>query len=150
MLAQQLPLLATGDAAEEPQDESCVTLAPKIRKADGLIEWERPAPAVHDLVRAMSPWPLAHSFLSPAQGKPARVSILRSAPAEQEAGAGSRQPGTVCCVERAGFSVSCSSGTLRVLELQRDGKSAMDAAAYLRGNPLEPGDCFNSSALEAR
>ena len=150
LLARQLPLLATGEASEESQDESCVTLAPKIRKADGLIEWDRPAPAVHDLVRAMSPWPLAHSFLSPAQGKPARVSILRSAPAQEAAGAGSRPPGTVCCVERDGFSVSCSSGALQVLELQRDGKSAMDTASYLRGNPLEVGDCFNSSALEAR
>ena len=150
MLEQQLPVLATGEAGEEPQDESGVTLAPKISKAHGLIEWSRPATAVHDLVRAMSPWPLAHSFLSPTRGRPARVSILRSAPAGEEAGVESRPPGTVCCVERDGFSVSCSSGALQVLELQRDGKSAMDAASYLRGNPLEVGDCFNSSALEAR
>lgn len=150
LLAEQLPLIAAGEAAGEPQDESRVSLAPKVSKADGLIEWNNPASAVHDQVRAMNPWPLAHSFLSPARGKPARVSILRSAPAEEDDGAESRPPGTVCRVEGDGFSVSCSSGALRVLELQRDGKSAMDAAAYLRGSPLEPGDLFNSSPPETR
>lgn len=148
LLAQQLPLIARGDAAGVPQDPACATLAPKISKADGLIDWDRPVRAVHDFVRAMSPWPLACSFLSPSQGKPARVSILRAALSGEQGGG--QEPGTVCCVERDGFSVSCSPGALRILELRRDGKSAMDAASYLRGNPLRRGDRFNSSPGEER
>mgnify|MGYP001216539584 CR=1 FL=1 len=120
LLGRQLPLLAAGEAASEPQDESHATLAPKISKADGLIDWGQPATAVHDRVRAMNPWPLAYSFLSPAQGKPARVRVLRSRAVEPEAEARGLPPGTVCGVESDGFTVSCSCGALRVLELQRD------------------------------
>ena len=146
LLAQQLPLIAAGNAAEVPQDETRVTLAPKITKADGLIDWDRPARAVHDFVRAMNPWPLAHSFLFPSQGRSGRISILRSACCGEQVE--DSEPGTVSLVDRDGFSVSCSPGALRILELQRDGKSAMTASAYLPGNPLHRADRFRSSPGE--
>ena len=52
-------------------------------------------------------------------------------------------------VDAEGFSVSCGDGALRVLELQQEGRPVMDAAAFMRGNPIEPGDRFRAS-LEAQ
>lgn len=146
LLLSQLPLLAEGEAVERVQDESRVTLAPKLKKADGLIDWNQPAAAVHDLVRGMNPWPLAHGFFLPSQGKAKRVNILRSAPGEE--GASDLGPGAVCGVDDESFSVACSVGAIRVLELQREGKPAMDTASFIRGNPVARGDRFGAS-LEA-
>ncbi len=143
LLLEQLPVIAAGNAAGEAQDESLATLAPKLKKSDGLIDWDLPASSVCDLVRAMNPWPLAHGFLCPLQGKMKRVSILRSIPGGDEAGG--PPPGTVHEVDAESFSVSCGRGALRVLGLQREGKPAMDAAAFMRGNPIEPGDQFRAS-----
>ena len=140
-------MIAAGGVAEEPQDEALATLAPKLKKADGLIDWRQPARAAHNRVRAMNPWPLAYGFLRPLRGKPKRVSILRSTFCEDEAG--SLGPGVVREVDAEGFSVSCGDGALRVLELQQEGRPAMDAAAFMRGNPIEPGDRFRAS-LEAQ
>ena len=143
LLLEQLPVIAAGNAAGEAQDESLATPAPKLKKSDGLIDWDLPASSVCDLVRAMNPWPLAHGFLCPLQGKMKRVSILRSIPGGDEAGG--PPPGTVHEVDAESFSVSCGRGALRVLGLQREGKPAMDAAAFMRGNPIEPGDQFRAS-----
>ena len=79
----------------------------------------------------------------PRQGKAKRVSILRSVPCDKEASF--PDPGVVCGVDAESFSVSCSGGALRILELQREGKPAMDTAAYMRGNPVEPGDRFEET-----
>ena len=143
LLLEQLPVIAAGNAAGEAQDKILATLAPKLKKSNGLIDWDLPASSVCDLVRAMNPWPLAHGFLCPLQGKTKRVSILRSTPGGDAAGG--PPPGTVHEVDAEGFSVSCGRGALRVLELQREGKPAMDAAAFMRGNPIEPGDQFRAS-----
>jgi len=148
LLLEQLPLLAAGAAVEASQDEALATRAPKLKKADGLIDWHHRAAAVNDLVRAMNPWPLAHGFFHPLEGKATRLSILRSAPREEEAGG--KTPGVVCDVDAESFSVSCSRGALRVLELQREGKPAMDAGSYLRGNPVAPGDRFSDSLEVSR
>jgi len=67
------------DAIEEhrvtdtPQDESQVTYASKLAKSDGLIPWERDAAAVHNLLRAMTPWPGAFTFHHRAGGEPPNV-----------------------------------------------------------------------------
>ena len=143
LLLEQLPLIAGGETVEAVQDETRATLAPKLKKSDGLIDWNRPPAGVHDLVRAMNPWPLAHGFFVPLQGKAKRVSILRSAPCDKDASFS--DPGVVCGVDAESFSISCSGGALRILELQREGKPAMDTSAYMRGNPVEPGDRFEET-----
>ena len=59
LVASSIAPLAAGKARIIPQDRSKVTRAPKLSKEDGLIDWSRPAQAIHNLVRAMQPWPLA-------------------------------------------------------------------------------------------
>jgi methionyl-tRNA formyltransferase len=67
LLLPTIAQLARGTAIEEPQDDSQATYASRILKTDGLIAWDRPAWAIHDQVRALSPWPHAYTFLDGAR-----------------------------------------------------------------------------------
>ncbi len=63
LLVETLDPIERGHAVETPQDDGQATYAPRILKADGLIDWEAPAGAIHDKVRALVPWPHAFTFL---------------------------------------------------------------------------------------
>src|SRR4029078_2061870 len=55
--------LGAGAVEEIPQDEALATYAPRLTKADGLIDWSKTALEVHNLVRGLHPWPDAYTFL---------------------------------------------------------------------------------------
>ena len=112
------------DALEfTPQPELGVTYAKKIEKAEARIDFSRPAQEVHNHIRGLSPFPGAW-FEVELGGKPVRVKALRSTLAE-----GQGAPGTVL----PGLSIACGEGAVRLTQVQREGKGAMDADAFLRG-----------------
>jgi methionyl-tRNA formyltransferase len=78
---------------------------------------------VHNHIRGLSPFPGAWFELELA-GKPVRVKALRSTMAE-----GTGAPGTL----RDDLTIACGTGAVRLTQVQREGKSAMDAATFLRG-----------------
>jgi methionyl-tRNA formyltransferase len=66
-LLDAVDALAEGRAQEEPQREEDATYAPKIERADGIVDWLRPALAIHNQIRGLHPWP--HAFaISMASG----------------------------------------------------------------------------------
>jgi len=105
-----------------PQPEAGATYAAKLSKADGLLDWREPAVALERRVRAMNPWPGA---FFPLGGDNIRV---LDAMAEPGTGVPGQQlsPGLIACGE----------GALRLLRLQRPGRAAMEADAFLRGTAL--------------
>ena len=115
------------DPPAVPQPEAGATYAPKLTKADGLLDWTQPATALDARVRAMNPWPGAYF---PHGGQ-----VLRVLAAEPVAGSGT--PGEV--LAGPALTVACGEGALRLTRLQRPGRGAMDADALLRGYPLPPG-----------
>jgi len=113
-----------------PQPTHGVTYASKIRNDEGRIDWQLPARPLHDLVRALSPHPGA--FFEADLGKGTeRVKVLRARLAE-----GSGGPGVL--VDRAP-TIACGTGALRLLTVQRAGKSPVSGEEFLRGVRLEPG-----------
>src|SRR5829696_1786254 len=65
LLVNTVDRLDAGDAVPEiPQDDRLATHAPKIERADGVIEWSRPAHHIHNQVRGLHPWPHAYSMLN--------------------------------------------------------------------------------------
>ncbi len=130
LIARALAELARGALAFTPQAQEGVTYARKIDKAEARIDWARPAPELHNLIRALSPFPGA--FFEADLGKgPERVKILRAHLSE---GAGA--PGVV--LDEA-LAIACGAGALRITELQRAGKAPMSAADFLRGARLPAG-----------
>jgi methionyl-tRNA formyltransferase len=155
LLVSTLPAIAAGTAREEPQDESLVTLAPRIAKTDGLIDWDAPARAVHDTVRALVPWPRAYTFLGNV-----RLVVHETRPHDSLAaawtalGAIGREPAGV--IARAGAVAASPKGTLlvgagegtviEVRRLQEDGRRVLDARAFLAGRPLAAGTALTTQA----
>ncbi|MBK1623133.1 methionyl-tRNA formyltransferase [Afifella marina] len=127
LMVRALGALERGALTATPQAEEGITYASKIDKSEAKIDWSHPAGEVHNLIRGLSPFPGAW-FEIEAGGKRERVKVLRSEKAE-----GSGQPGELL----DGMTIACGEGAVRLVEVQRAGKQAMDANAALRGLPAD-------------
>jgi methionyl-tRNA formyltransferase len=133
LMVRALAALSRGGLSFTPQPEEGVTYAHKLANEDARIEWMKPAQAVHDLIRGLSPFPGA--FFTADFGKgPERVKVLR---ATQSDGAG--EPGSL--LDPKGI-VACGEGAVRLLQVQRAGKAPMGAEEFLRGVRLDAGATF--------
>jgi methionyl-tRNA formyltransferase len=130
LLPVALAGLERASLTAQPQAADGVTYARKIEKADLRIDWTRPAEAVDRQIRAFAPSPGAWFELEGPKG-PVRVKALMS---RTEEGAGA--PGEA--LDDA-LLIACGAGAVRLLTLQREGKPAMEADAFLRGTPLPKG-----------
>ena len=97
-----------------------------IAKRDGMIDWNKPARAVHDHARGMTPWPGAFTFA------PERICVHRTRVHDASARPGA-PPGTVVGIGADAIVVACETGAVALLELQRESKRKMDAATFVRG-----------------
>jgi methionyl-tRNA formyltransferase len=130
VLLETLAGLEAGTLAAVPQDHERATLAPIIRKEDGVIDWTTPAADIERRVRGFHPWPGTSTALA---GRGLRV--LRARVTD-----GGGDPGTVVAVDREGLHVACGAGTrLVLLDVQPESKRAMPAAAFAQGARLAPG-----------
>ncbi len=107
------------------------TYAKKITPAEARIDWSRPAAEVDAHIRGLSPFPGAW-FEVPGDDGPGRIKVLMS----QVSGPGTGAPGEVL---EDGLRVACGDGVVRLLRVQRAGKSAQSAEEMLRGFPLPAG-----------
>ena len=114
------------------QTDVGVTYAAKIEKAEARIDWAKPAADVHNLIRALSPFPGAWFELD-AGGKMERVKVLRSKIGDPA----SASPGTITS---DGPQIACGDGnTVQLIEVQRAGKKAVQAYEFVRGARLQIG-----------
>ncbi len=132
LIVRALDGVAEGTLEATPQDSAQATYARKLTRAEGRLDWRRPAAELDRRVRALSPWPGAFAVL-PEDGREARLKVLA---AEPVAGSPGAAPGTL--LDEA-LTVACGEGALRLARVQRPGKAALDAAAFLRGARLAPG-----------
>ena len=134
LLVATVDHLAIGELRETLQNEGAATCAPRLTKEDGLIDWHRQAPHIHNQVRGLYPWPHAYGFL-----KGQRLIILRSRASSGSSGA---VPGTILAAQGNDLSVAAGSGVVHVLELQPEGKRPMQAREFLAGHRVAAGDRF--------
>jgi methionyl-tRNA formyltransferase len=111
-----------------PQDSRAATLAPRLRKEDGVLDWTEPAAALAARVRGLNPWPGA---VTPVPG--GRLLIWRA-----RAIAGRGEPGALTLVDGR-LAVGTGAGLLLPVEVQPENRRAMHWDAYLRGARLGPG-----------
>ncbi len=134
-LLATLAALRDGTLVATPQDDSAATYAAKIEKEDRLLDFNCDAEVVHNLIRGLSPIPLA--FTHTPDGKLLKVPAARVA---RPATAGSlAAPGTVLSFE-GGIEVACGRGSILFTTVTPEGKSRMAAADYVRGRKLALGD----------
>jgi methionyl-tRNA formyltransferase len=138
IVREELPRLERGELEATPQEHERATAAPLIQKGDGTIDWRKPARAVHDHVRGMTPWPSAFGWIG---GK--RFKVARSEVAREEGQAG--PPGTVLAIDALGAEVACGSGTLRIVRGQLEGRKECDAQSLERGRCIVVGQAFGDA-----
>jgi methionyl-tRNA formyltransferase len=142
MSVEVVDRLAAGAVVGTKQDKALVTKAPKLTKEHGVIDWNRPAGAVCNHIRAMQPWPTAYTFLHQRDKPAIRLLIVRARLSDQTS---ENEPGqAIIRPENALRLVVATAGgsAVEVLELQPAGKRRMAAAEFLRGRPVQAGDRF--------
>jgi len=130
--------LAAGPVSILPQDRAKVTKAPKLRKDDGVIDWSRPANSIHNLVRAMQPWPVASTTWharGPNPKEPVRIIVHATAVVP-----GQGIPGEVLEARGDRLIVAAGDGAIALKMVQIAGKKPQIATEFLRGRRVEPGD----------
>ena len=135
LMIRAMGALERGQLVTTPQSDQGVTYAAKIDKAEARIDWSQPAQQVHDQIRGLSPFPGAWCEMQLAVHAPEkmdRVKLLQSELAD-----GSGEPGMVLDDQ---LTIACGSGAVRLVRLQRAGKSAQNADEFLRGNRVASGD----------
>ena len=131
LLEEVLVYWPRGELAPQPQDEAEATYSSSIRKEDGEIDWCLPAIDIWRRVRAFQPWPGCYTEW---HGK--QLKIIEAVPLS---GAGTPEAGQVVALSaasggpRAAFGVGAGIGILGVCQVQLEGKRAMPAAEFLRG-----------------
>jgi methionyl-tRNA formyltransferase len=133
LVRKTLPDYIAGKVKGTPQDPTQVTLAPKIKKEQGLIDWSLRASQICAKLRAFSPWP---GVWTTRGGK--ILKILRAKPIEFR---GSSPPGYLVSQDKYGFAVQCGGSTaLLITVVQPESRSRQPASEYLRGYPFVKGE----------
>jgi methionyl-tRNA formyltransferase len=135
LIVDSLSRIEAGEISPVPQDPGKATLAPLLRKEDGLINWELTAAAIHDRIRGLTPWPGAFSFLDGVM-----VKVL-----ETEVVPGSVDPGTLTSQGQDSLAVGTGKELLRIVSIHPEGKRPMTAAEFLRGHRGVAGKQFRKS-----
>ncbi|MCR5526782.1 MAG: methionyl-tRNA formyltransferase [Lachnospiraceae bacterium] len=130
LCVKTVAMIEDGTAVRTPQGEGS-TYAKMLSKELGNIDFSKSADEISRLVRALNPWPSAYSFLN---GK--MLKIWKAEPCSAEC---SEENGTITDVEKDCFVVSCGNGSLKVYEIQLEGKKRMSVHDFLLGQKCEVG-----------
>lgn len=123
LLLQVIRDFGKGIPPAVPQDHALATYASKFELEELEVHWEKPAEELHNLIRAFSPRPGAWCWVS-GGGEKKRLKILRSQCMKLQGA-----PGQIL----SGETIACGQNALKLLEVQPEGKKAMDAASWFRG-----------------
>jgi methionyl-tRNA formyltransferase len=134
----RLASAADPDSVGLPQDPAAVTRAPRLSKADAVVDWSLDAVTIDRRRRAFEPWPRICTTLPQADGSALRLVLVDTEPVPPPDAAGS--PGTILTADDSGLVVACGGETaLAIRRVVPEGRRAMTAAEFLRGRLLLPG-----------
>ena len=133
LIAEALPGIVSGALKPVAQDNARATLAPLLKKEDGLIDWTLPAKDIHDRVRGFTPWPGAYTFLEGTM-----VKLLKTGVAPGSLAAG------VIAAKGNTLEVGTGKDLIRLVTVQPAGKKPMAAGDFLRGHRITAGTKFEA------
>jgi methionyl-tRNA formyltransferase len=132
LLLETLRGLKNGSLQPQEQTEADASLAPIIRKEDGLIDWTQPAIALERRIRGFNPWPSAYTLLNGKLLKLHRAQII----ATTQTG----DPGEVVRADKNGFWVATGLGVLGLEEVQLENKKRVAGVEFIKGVRIGKGD----------
>lgn len=137
VLLGAMDIIESNKVSFQRQDDSLATYAPKLKKEDGLIDWDEDAIKIHNKVRGYIPWPGAYTHLD---GKILKIwkTQISDLPSE-----GNIKSGTVLgVIENKGIIMKTGSKGLAITHLQIEGKKILDSDSFVRGHRITKGDRF--------
>lgn len=137
LVLETLDRLEAGGLDPRAQNDEEASLAPRLKKSDGEIDWSLSAVEIFNRLRAFTPWPGVFSHL---RGQP--VKILWGEPVGPGADS-TMQPGELLGLEQDRLVIRCGEGTAFAVErLQRPGRKPVTAVELDNSEHLEPGERF--------
>ncbi len=116
-----------------PQDENNVSFAPKLKKEDGRIDWNKPACDIYNLIRGCISWPGAFTYY---KGK--LLKIYKARVSSQVRKFASSNPGEILEASKEGIVVFTGKGNIIIEELQIEGKRRMRVEEFIAGHKILP------------
>ena len=142
-LAKALRLLSANALPPEvAQDDSSATYVRKLKKTDGLIDWDQPVLDIERRVRAYNPWPTCYTFLPEGvrkRGSTGRLVVTRTRVVRLDPAWQGAAPGTIVKLDKKGPIVRCHDTALQLVEVKPEGAALMEGAAFCRGRPIVVG-----------
>jgi methionyl-tRNA formyltransferase len=132
LLIDTLARIQNSTVTPKPQDQSQATMAPLLKKEDGLLDWTLSALDLANRVRGLFPWPGAYTYLGEDRWVVLKASVLDRSGATVP-------PGTIVDATKEGLAVATGDGVLRIMEFQAANSRRMSVAQYLAGHTLAPG-----------
>jgi len=132
LLIKVLEKLPSAQFSLRPQDETQVTLAPKLTKEMGKIDWKKPARFIMDQVRGLQPWPGAYTYYD---GKMLKITQVQVSTEDR----GQFLPGEVISIGKNGFYMACLDQALLIKEVQPEAGRVMPASSFAAGNKIAAG-----------
>ena len=124
------------------QDQALATRAPRLKKQDGLLNWQRTNVEICNHVRAFKPWPATYTFWQHPKRGSLRLTIGDVCVERDEIAGG--PPGSIAHVDKQRLVVNCGDGLVSLKNLQPAGKKMQAVNEFLRGYPLQLGDTFSN------
>jgi methionyl-tRNA formyltransferase len=140
IVTQSLAPFVRGELSPVPQDDSGATHARMLDKKDGLVDFSKSAKAIHDHVRAMSPWPSAFADLIQASGARRTIKIHKVVPRPDVAHG--KDAGVVLVADKSRVLVAAGAGAVELATVQLEGKKPMSGADWALGRGVATGDRF--------
>lgn len=132
LIVEALAKLQNGQRIAVPQDPALATYAPKLTKAEGWIDWNRPAQTVHNHIRALYPWPgSSFTWHPPGGGKPLRLTVFPgSIGRERET---HEMPGQFVGLEDGNLAMPCADAIYCIPRIQPAGRKPLDPRGFFCG-----------------
>ena len=130
LLIETIEGLANGTIKGIKQEgETCY--AKMLSKDTGKISWDKSAREIHNLIRGLNPWPIAHTTY-----KNENMKIYQSEVLSEDS---NKEPGTIISVNKTGMKVSCKEGVLLVKKVQFPNGKPLTIEQYINGKDIEVG-----------
>lgn len=111
------------------EGETCY--AKMLSKNTGKISWDKSAIEIHNLIRGLNPWPIAHTTYKEDNMKIYEAEVLNEN--------NNKEPGTILSVNKTGMKVSCNEGVLLVKKVQFPNGKPLTIEQYINGKDIEVG-----------
>lgn len=131
LVVETIQGLADGTLKPQPQNDSTLlSPAPKIFKADCVIDWRRNGKEICDFVRGLSPYPAATTAMTTGQGESVEMKIYE---VEYETTEQTESVGTIITDQKKMLKIAVNDGFVTIMSLQISGKKKITASEFLRG-----------------